>query len=146
MLVSVEDMALRQVAAPYSCCLVVALESFGGSALEYCGIQAFGIQPENFDKIFPGHIDGLFLEVVAEGPVSEHLEHSVVVGIVPHLFKVVVLTAYSQALLRVGNTLPRWRFLTQNNVLELVHTGIGEHQGWVVLDYHRRRRHDMVVF
>ena len=40
-------------------------------ALEYCGIQAFGIQPENFDKIFPGHIDGLFLEVVAEGPVSE---------------------------------------------------------------------------
>ena len=49
-----------------------------------------------------------FLEVIAERPVSEHLEHSVVVGVVSHLFKVVVLTAYTQTLLRVGKRFRDW--------------------------------------
>ena len=46
--------------------------------------------------------DGLALEVVAEGPVAEHLEEGVVVGVAPHLLEVVVLARDADALLGVG--------------------------------------------
>jgi hypothetical protein len=54
------------------------------------------------DDEFPGPRDGFLLEVVAEGPVAEHLEERVVVGVEAHVFEVVVLAAGADALLRVG--------------------------------------------
>ncbi len=36
------------------------------------------------------------------------------------------------------------RDITEYDVLELVHAGIGEHQCRVVLDYHRSRRDNLV--
>ena len=50
---------------------------------------------------FPGPGDGFLLEVVAEGPVPQHLEERVVVGVEAHVFEVVVLAAGADALLRV---------------------------------------------
>ena len=67
------------------------------------------------------------------------------VGVMAHFLQVVVLTAHAEALLRVGGTAPLRFFITQDNVLELVHTGVSKHEGWIVLDYHRSRGHDVVA-
>ncbi len=51
---------------------------------------------------FPGPLDGFLLEVIAEGPVPEHLEERVVIGVEPDVIEVVVLAAGADAFLRVG--------------------------------------------
>ena len=61
------------------------------------------IQMQNVDKVFPRHIDGFSLEIIAERPVSEHLEHCMVVGVESDLLEVVVLAADAKTFLRVGN-------------------------------------------
>ena len=114
------------------------------AALEHRRVQQAGIDFIDFRQELPGPVDGLVLEVVAETPVAQHLEHRVVVGVVSHLFEVVVLAAHSQTLLRIGRTRIRRRGIAQEDVLELVHAGVGEHQRRVILDHHRGRRHDGV--
>ena len=80
------------------------------------------------------------LEVIPKGPVSKHLKHRVVVRIMAHLLEVVVLTAHAQTFLRVGHAAALGFDVAENDVLELVHTGVGEHQRGIVLDHHRGRR------
>ena len=142
--VTVDDMVSREVFLPVACCLIVALQTFGSVTLEHCGIEVLGIELEHIDEIFPRPVDSLFLEVVAKRPVSEHLKHGVVVGVETHLFQVVMLTAHAQALLRIGRSLKLRRNVSKNDVLELIHTCIGEHKCRVVLDDHRCRGHDSV--
>ena len=65
--------------------------------------------------------------------------------VVANLLKVVVLAAHTQALLRVYTAYVCARILgAEYNVFPLVHAGIGEHQGRVVLDNHGCRRYDFV--
>ena len=59
---------------------------------------------EALDDEFPAPGDSLFFEVVAKGPVPEHLKEGVVVGVEAHVFEVVVLAASADALLRVRRT------------------------------------------
>ena len=87
----------------------------------------------------PGELDSLFLEVIAKGPVAQHLKHGVVVGIASYLLEVVVLTADAEALLRVCCTTILRLFIAQDDILKLVHPGIGKHKCGVVLDHHRCR-------
>ena len=61
-----------------------------------------------------------------------------------YLLQIVVLAAHAEALLGIGDTTPLGFFITQDNVLELVHTGIGKHEGGIVLDHHRGRRHNVM--
>ena len=143
-LVAVDDMVSGHVALPVAGGFVVAAEAFVGRALEHCGVQALGVELEHVDKVFPGPVDGFLLEVIAEAPVAEHLEHGVMVGVHAHLFEVIVLAAHAQTLLRVGHTVIFCGFIAENNVFKLVHARIGEHQGGVILDYHGGRRHDLV--
>ena len=58
------------------------------------------------------------------------------VRVVSHFFEVVVLSADSQAFLAVCNSLVLRFAVSQEPVLELVHSGIGEHECRVVLDDH----------
>ena len=67
-----------------------------------------------------------------------------VVGIVANLFKVVMFSADSQALLRVGRTRELGLGVAEEDVLELVHSGICKHKRRVVLYDHRCRRHNRV--
>jgi len=90
-------------------------------------------------------VDGLGLEVVAERPVAKHLEHSMVVSVVPYLFEIVVLAADAQALLAVGHARAGDGAVAQYHVLELVHARVGEHQRGVVFNHHRGRRHYLVA-
>ena len=94
---------------------------------------------------FPGPGDGFALVVVAEGPVAEHLEESVVVGVAADLLEVVVLAGDADALLGVGDALPRRLARAKEDFLELVHAGVGEQQRGVRRQHDRRRGHDFVA-
>ena len=59
-------------------------------------------QSVHLGQQLPGPADRLLLEIVAERPVAQHLEHRVVVGVVADLLQVVVLARHAQALLRIG--------------------------------------------
>jgi hypothetical protein len=61
--------------------------------------ELVGRQPVPVGQQIPGEIDSLFLEVVAEGKVAQHLEKGMVPGRVAHIFQVVVFAAGPHALL-----------------------------------------------
>ena len=104
MLVAVENMVSGQVLCPDSRCLLIACQSLVGGTLEDGYIQVFGVDMKHIYDILPREVNRPLFEVVAKRPVAEHLEHRVVVGIVPHLLQVVVLTAHAKTLLRVSHT------------------------------------------
>ena len=93
----------------------------------------------------PGPFDGIRLEVVAKGKVAEHLEEGVVAGGVAHVVEVVVLAAGAHALLRRGGAGVGAFLDTGEDVLELHHARVGEHQRGVVARYQRRGGHHLVA-
>jgi len=104
--------------------------------------QPLGRQLEDLGEQLPSVGDGLALEVVAEAEVAQHLEESVVPRGVADVFQVVVLAAGTHAFLRRGGTLVGAFFQTEEDVLELVHAGVGEEQRRVALGHERAGRHD----
>ena len=74
----------------------------------------------------PGVEDGLFLEVVAEGEVTQHLEEGVVAGGVADVVEVVVLAAGADAFLAGGGADVVALLLPGEQVLERYHAGTGE--------------------
>ena len=116
--------------------LVVARDAVRRVALEYGHVQPGGVELPDFGEELPGPGDRVLFEVVAEAPVAEHLEEGVVVGVPADIVQVVVLAAGADALLRVHDP-GELRLLGAEEVrLELVHPGVGEEQGGVVV------RHD----
>ena len=81
---------------------------------------------------FPGVGDRVFLEVIAEGKIAEHLEKRVMAIGEADIFKVVVLAARADAFLAAGGAIVIALFEAEENVLELVHSGIGEKQRGIV--------------
>ncbi len=63
------------------------------------GGQAVAGDAQVLGQELPGPVDGLALEVVAEGPAAEHLEERVVAWGATDLLEVVVLAGYAQAAL-----------------------------------------------
>ena len=127
----------------------------GGKALRGITAKVRGVEPVLGEHVhlreeLPRPPDGLLLEKVAEGPVPEHLEEGVVVGVLADVVEVVVLAARADALLGVGGALElRERALrvggAQEAGLELVHSRVGEEEGWVIVGDHGRGRHDGVL-
>ena len=82
-----------------------------GLPVELSGIALLGLVDRCVEPIggeipgiyqqFPAPLDSFFLEIVAEGPVAEHLEESVVVGVEADVLQVVVLAARPDAFLGV---------------------------------------------
>ena len=144
--IAVDDMVFRQKLLPISGSLVVAFQAFWLIAFKHSGIQALRVEVQNIHKIFPSPRDSFLLEIVAERPVAEHLEHCVVICIEAHLLQVVVLAAHTQTLLRVGHTAMLAGSIAQYYILKLVHSRIGEHQCGVIFDYHGCRRHYHMAF
>ena len=106
--------------------------------------QAIGRHAELFGHQPPRELDGAFLEVVAEREIAQHLEEGVVARGVADIVEIVVLAAGAHAFLRRDR--PRVGALLQagEEVLELHHAGIGEHQRRIVARHERRRGHDFV--
>ena len=122
---------------PVFCCFVVAFESFFLRTFEYGNVKVLGVNLKYIYQVAVGPFDRLFLEVVAETPVTQHLEHGVVVGVVAYFLEVVVLARYAQTLLRVALAAALGFGIAEDDVLELIHTSVGKHQRGVVLDNHR---------
>ncbi len=80
----------------------------------------------------PGVGDGVLLEVVAKAEIAQHLEEGVVAIGEAHVLQVVVLAAGAHALLRRGGAVVVALLQAEEDVLELVHAGVGEQQRGVV--------------
>ena len=93
----------------------------------------------------PGPDDGVFLEVVAEAEVAEHLEERLVAPGVADVFQIVVLAAGAYAPLATHGALVVAAFAPGQRVLELHHASVGEEQRRVVGGHQRSRRHHPVA-
>jgi hypothetical protein len=89
-------------------------------------------QPLRAGDQFPGEGNHFVLEVVAEAEVAQHLKEGVVAARKANVFKVVVLAARADALLRSGGALVVALLRPQEHVFELVHPGVGEQKRRVV--------------
>ena len=111
------------------------LVEVGWVALGLVGLVDGGVEavlrefPDLRDEL-PSVVDGLALEVVAEGPVAQHFEERVVVGVQANVFEVVMLTAGADALLGIGGAAGGIRALrlAKEDRDELVHPGVGEEE------------------
>jgi hypothetical protein len=145
--VSRQDVVLGHAnALPELAGLQVRLETAGLVALEVCDVQALGVNAVDRCEQLPGEANGLLLEVIAKGPVAQHLKEGVVVAVLADIVEVVVLAAGADALLRVGGALELCKVGGRvngalENGLVLVHARIGEEQGGVGERDHRGRGH-----
>ena len=94
-------------------------------------------QPEILGDQVPGKLDGLFLEIVSEREIAEHLEEGEMPRGVADIVEVVVLAAGAHALLRRRCARIRARLQPGEDILELHHAGIREHQRRVVARHER---------
>ena len=93
----------------------------------------------------PGQLDRQRLEIVAEREIAEHLEKRVVARGVADVVEVVVLAAGAHAFLRRRGAMIRPALDAGEDVLELHHAGVGEHQRRIVARHERGRRHDLMA-
>ena len=146
MFVTIDNMIGRNVFSPVRSRFVITFEVFFLGTLEYRYIQIRRIQMQYINQVFPSHINGAFLEVIAKTPVTKHFEHRMVIRVMPYFFQVIVLTAHAKTLLRIGSP-ARFRIPdSQDNIFPLIHSRIGKHQCRIALYYHGRRRHNLVSF
>ena len=109
-------------------------------------IQSVFFQTIYCSQQLPTPLNGFFFEVVAKTPVAKHFKHSVVISVHTNFFKVVVLTAYTQTFLRIGNSLILDGFIAEENIFERSHTAVDEHQRRVVLHHYGCTGHNLVTF
>ena len=109
------------------------------------GGQAIRGDAQVLGQELPGPVDGLALEVVAEGPAAEHLEERVVARGASDLLEVVVLAGYAQAPLRVHGAGVGARLDSSEDVLELDHAAVGEEQRLVARRHEAGAGHDLVA-
>ena len=115
------------------------------SSLIHGDQQLVGRQAELLGDQVPGELDRALLEVVAEREVAQHLEEGVMARGVADILEVVVLAAGAHALLRRRGARVGALLQAGEDVLELHHAGVGEHQRRVVARHERARRHDLVA-
>ena len=111
-----------------------------GGAFEDRHVEVLRVYLVDFGQELPCEVYRFGLEVVAEAPVAEHLEHRVVVGVVAYLLEVVVLAADAEALLGIRGAGALRSRVSEEYVLELVHARVRKHERRVVLYNHGGRR------
>ena len=114
-------------------------------ALEHGHEELVGRDLPRDGEQFPREADRLFLEVVAEREVAEHLKERVMARRRPDVLEIVVLAADAHALLRSGGALVVALFFTEEDVLELVHPRVCEEQRGIILRHERRALHDAMA-
>ena len=102
-------------------------------------------QAEFLGNQVPGELDGERLEIVAEGEIPQHLEEGMVPGGIADIVEVVVLAAGAHAFLRRRGAAVGPLLDAGEDVLELHHAGIGEHQRRVVPRHERARGDDLMA-
>jgi hypothetical protein len=107
--------------------------------------QPLGRQGEIAGDEVPGVGDRLFLEIVPEGEIPQHLEKGVMPGGVADIVEIVVLAAGAHALLRRRRPAVGPPLLPREDVLELDHAAVREHQRGVVSRHKGRALHHGVA-
>ena len=107
--------------------------------------ELLGRQQVDLGQQFPGVLDGVALEVVAEAEVAQHFEEGVVARGVADVFQVVVLAAGAHAALHGGGARIRAAVQAQEHVLELDHAGVGQQHRWVIAWHQRAGTDDRVT-
>src|SRR5207253_10400910 len=111
---------------------------------DYRDHEPIGRQRQRPRDELPRPRDRLFLEVVAEGEIPQHLEEGVMAGREADILQIVVLSSRADALLRGDGTLVVARLPSGEDVLELVHAGVREQPGRIVLWNERGALHSPV--
>jgi hypothetical protein len=130
--------------APDGARLVVGRD--GPLAAKHGDDQTIGRQIEHLGEELPGEGDGVRFEVVAKAEIAEHLEQGMVARRAADVFEVVVLAAHPHALLTRRRAAIRPLFLAREDVFELHHARVHEHERRVVGGNERRACDDLVRF
>ena len=126
---------------PVASCLLIGPQiSF--VILEHRNPETAFRQSPHLGKEFPCPGDGLFFVIVAKGPIAEHLEERVMIGIIPDILEIVVLPGDPQALLCIGCSRVLALLQSQENVLELIHACVCEQQCGIISRYQRSAGND----
>src|SRR5260221_11769488 len=80
----------------------------------------------------PGELDRVFLEVIAERKIPEHLEESLMPHRLADFVEVVVLAAGAQTFLRRTGAQVLALLDSEKDILELIHAGVSEQQCRIV--------------
>ena len=142
-LAQLADPVRRQVPAPDLVGLLVARDAL--ASLVHRRVEALGRQLPDIGQQRPGEGHRVGLEVVAEREIAQHLEERVVARRRSDVLQVVVLPAHAHALLRGRRPLVIPLLTAQEQVLELVHPGVGEQQRRVVGRDEGRAGDDLVA-
>ncbi len=86
-------------------------------------------QAEFAGEKFPGEMNGLALEIIAEAEVAQHFEEGVMARGIADVFQVVVLAAGAHTALRRHGTTVVALVAAQKHVLERHHAGVRKQQG-----------------
>ena len=71
-------------------------------------------------------MDGILLEIITEAEVSQHFKECMMTGSITDIVQVVMLTACTNTSLSSSSAGITSKLFTQENILELIHTGIGK--------------------
>jgi hypothetical protein len=93
----------------------------------------------------PGQLDRALLEIIAEGKIPQHLEEGVMARGIAYVFQIVMLAAGAHAFLRGYRAAVCALFRAGEDVLELHHARVGEHEGRIVAGYQRARLDNDVI-
>ena len=106
--------------------------------------ELFRRQPQVARQQAPCEFDRVVLEIVAERKVAQHFEERVVARRIADIVEIVVLAARAHAFLRRRRPVVGTLLDAGEDVLELHHPGVGEHERRVVARHERARRHDVM--
>ena len=91
LLVAVNDAVLADMLFPKAVGFHVGRLTVFLVATKDGDIEPVFVDFHHLGEVFPCVCDGFFLEIIAKRPVTEHLEHRVVIGVVAHFLQVVML-------------------------------------------------------
>ena len=100
-------------------------------------VQLGAGQAQRAGEEIPGKLDRLALEVVAEAEIAQHLEKRVVARGVADIVQIIVLAPGANTFLAGRGALVVAMLYPGEQVLELNHPGIGEHQCRIIARHQR---------
>ena len=77
-------------------------------------------------------MDSFIFEIIAEGEIAEHFKKSMMSTGVSYVFEIVVFSTYTHTFLACSRFLIGYRLISEENVLELVHSGIRKKKRWII--------------
>ena len=93
----------------------------------------------------PGEFNRLGFEIIAERKITEHFKKGVVAGGIADIVEIIVLATGPYTFLRGCGTAIGALFNAGKDILELHHTGIGEHQGRIIARHQGARVHNLMA-